>query len=52
MPDIEVASENEKCYTAKVGSSDICWKSSDTINYQGTTYTGDAFYEMVANSKL
>ena len=52
MPDIELAQENEKCYSAKGGSSDIFWKSSDTINYQGKSYTGDEFYEMVTGKKL
>ena len=52
MPDIELAEENDRCYTAKVGQSDIFWKSSDTINYQGQSYTGDVFYEMVTSKKL
>ena len=52
MPDIELAKESERCFTAKVGQSSIFWKSSDTINYQGQSYTGDAFYEMVTSKKL
>lgn len=52
MPDIELAEDSEKCYSAKVGQSDIVWKSSDTIHYQGQSYTGDEFYEMVASKKL
>lgn len=52
MPDIELAQENEKCYSAKVGTSDIMWKASDTINYQGKQYTGEEFYELVTNQKL
>ena len=49
MPDIELAQENEKCYSAKVGSSDICWKASDIINYQGKKYSGEEFYAMVTS---
>ena len=52
MPDIELALDNDKCYSAKVGSSDIMWKSSDTIKYEGNTYTGDEFYAMVTSQKL
>lgn len=52
MPDIEFADENEKCYTAKVGSSEICWKSSDTICFKNQQYSGDVFYDLVTNSKL
>lgn len=52
MLDIELAQENEKCYSAKVGASEIMWKASDTINYQGKQYTGEDFYELVTNQKL
>lgn len=52
MPGIELAQENERCYSAKVGLSDICWKSSDTIHFNGQIYSGDAFYEMVTNQRL
>ena len=53
MPDIELADDDdEKCYSAKVGSSNICWKSSDTIHFNGQTYSGDKFYELVTNQKL
>ena len=52
MPDIELAEETDRCYSAKVGLSDIIWKSSDTINYQGQQYSGDEFYEMVTNKEL
>ena len=52
MPDIELALDNDKCYSAKVGSSDIIWKSSDIIKFEGNTYTGDEFYAMVTSQKL
>jgi DNAP len=52
MPDIELAQETEKCYSAKVGSSDICWKASDIINYQGKKYSGEEFYAMVTSKGI
>ena len=41
MPDIQQAT-NEKCYM--VGG--VSFKESDTINYQGTKYTGQQFYDL------
>ncbi|MFC0819749.1 DNA polymerase [Moraxella marmotae] len=52
MSDIELADITDTCYHAKVGLSEIFWKSSDTINYQGKQYNGDDFYAMVAHQKL
>lgn len=49
MPDITLAEENEKCYIANVGGTDILFKESDTINYLDNNYTGKEFYEMVTN---
>lgn len=40
MPDIQQAT-NEKCYMV----DGVSFKESDTINYQGTKYTGKNFYE-------
>lgn len=49
MPDIELAHDDEQCYTAKVGDNDICWKASDVIDYEGVKYSGKDFYELVTN---
>lgn len=47
MPDIYMAPEDPtvKAYKANVGGTDICFLSTDTINYEGKIYTGDEFYE-------
>lgn len=45
MPDIEQAQENELCF--KIGKHYI--KATDTIHYQGSTYTGEEFYELVTS---
>lgn len=50
MPDIELAEENEPCYTAKIKDETITWKASDKIVYNNVTYTGDEFYELVVNT--
>ena len=41
MPDIQQAT-NEKCYMV----DGVSFKESDTINYQGTKYTGQQFYDL------
>lgn len=45
MPDIEQAQENELCF--KIG--DLYIKATDTIHYQGNTYTGEEFYELATS---
>ena len=52
MPDIRQATNDEICYEAKVGDSMIYFKNTDTIHYQGTTYTGAGFYELVSSQGL
>lgn len=47
MPDISLATNDEICYKANVGDSVIYFKNTDTIHYQGNTYTGAKFYELV-----
>ena len=40
MPDVQQAT-NEKCYMV----DGVSFKETDTINYQGNTYTGQQFYD-------
>lgn len=50
MPDIRNIPENanQRCFTAKIGGSDIRFLSDDTITYNGNRYTGIEFYEKYA----
>ena len=52
MPEIELAEENELCYTVQVGTKEILLKASDTIKYQEKEYSGLEFYELVTNKGL
>ena len=52
MPDIELALDTEKCYKVNIGGTDIYFKSSDILHYKNQQFSGDSFYEMVANQKL
>lgn len=52
MPDIELAAEGERCYTANVGGTEILFKGSDKISHEGKIYSGDEFYEICANRRL
>lgn len=52
MPEIELAKENELCYTIQVGTKEVLLKASDTIKYQEKEYSGIEFYELVINKRL
>jgi DNA polymerase-1 len=52
MPDIQLAAPEEKCYSAKVGGTEIRFRASDTIEHNGKTFTGREFYEAFTNKKL
>jgi len=52
MPDIQLASPEERCYIAKVGGTDIHFRASDTLEYEGKTYTGEEFYEAFIHKRL
>lgn len=49
MGSIRQAEETDKCYTAKVGTTNIRFLASDTIDYLGTKYSGDELYELLTN---
>lgn len=52
MPEIELAKENEFCYTIQVGTKEVLLKASDTIKYQEKEYSGVEFYELATNKRL
>lgn len=52
LQDIELAPPESTCYTANIGTSTLYFKSSDIITYQGKSYSGDQFYEMVTNKRI
>ncbi len=52
IPDIELAEKEDICYKAKVGSTYVYFKSSDTIEFNQQIYTGKNFYDLVSNKEL
>jgi len=52
MPDIRFNSSNERSFKVKVGNTDICFLASDIISYEGTKYTGEAFYGKITNQRV
>lgn len=52
FPDIKQVDPNVKCYSAKVGDTDICFTEDDDINYLGSIYKGKDFYELFTSGKL
>jgi DNA polymerase-1 len=52
FPNIELASEKELCYKAKVGGTEILFKESDTINFKDKLYSAKEFYELATSKKL
>jgi DNA polymerase-1 len=48
MPDIKLASGEQKCYKAKVGNSYVHFTDTSEIVYQGTVYTGEELYELLS----
>lgn len=51
MPDIELARENEICYTAKVGDKFIDFTENQLICYKGETLTGKQLWELLQDSR-
>lgn len=51
MPDIRLLPEEstEKTYKANIGTTEICFTSSDNIEYLGTNYSGDELYELLTS---
>ena len=49
IPDINLAKENDICYSAIVKGKQICFTANDVITIEGKKYTGQEIYEMVAN---
>lgn len=49
MPDIRQATSTDTCYSVEIDNQIIYFKGCDTIRYQDKDYTGDEFYELVAN---
>ena len=47
MPKIRQAEDTERCFSVKVGDTDLYFKGDDVIDYQGTKYTGIEFYEKI-----
>lgn len=52
MPDISMAESNEKCYTAKVGNTNIYFHENEEIIYQGKHFTGKKLYEFLTNQRV
>ena len=49
MPDISMAKEGEECYTAKVGSTNICFHADELVEYLGKQYKGKELYDLLTN---
>lgn len=52
MSDISMAKEGEECYTAKVGSTNICFHANEIVEYLGKQYKGKELYDLLTNQKL
>lgn len=52
MPDILMAPEEEICYQANVGGTDIWFMASEEIDYLGKQMTGQTLYELLTSQGI
>lgn len=54
MPDVKQLPEDttETSYRAKIGDTEICFSSNDSIEYLGKIYTGESLYAEITNTRI
>lgn len=52
MPDILLANEDDVCYKAKVGGTDIYFFANETLEYMGNQILGSDLYALLTRTGI